>query len=226
MVAQSDHSTGTAIELSLPVANGRLFRHIATSDILDLLAANPHTRFSIRDLRRVTDHSASSVTDAVNLLEETDLLMVTYDGNRKLVQINRERLSRPDDPLLQIPQAEFREPVRTLIDRVTQELTDVRGIVLFGSVARGEADRRSDIDCFVLVDDEQAMAQQTVHNITSELSEQRFDGDRFKFQVLVESTTTAQRYGDRLREIFASSLTLVDSEILQQLKSEVLTNER
>ncbi|GAA0256835.1 nucleotidyltransferase domain-containing protein [Haladaptatus pallidirubidus] len=226
MVAKSDHLTGTAIELSLPVANGRLFRHAATSDILDLLAANPHTAFSVRDLRRVTDQSASSVTDAVDLLDETDLITITYDGNRKLVQINRKRLSHPDDPLLQIPQTEFRDPVRTIVDRITQELADVRGIVLFGSVARGEADRRSDIDCFVLVDDEQARAQQTAHEIASELSEQRFDGDRFKFQVLVESTDTAPRYGDRLRDIFASSLTLVDSEVLQALKSEVLTNGR
>lgn len=53
-----------------------------------------------------------------------------------------------------------------------------------------------------------------------------FDGDRFEFQVLVESITTARRIGDRLREIFATGLTLVDSETLYQFKPEVLTNGR
>ncbi|SIR67730.1 Predicted nucleotidyltransferase [Haladaptatus litoreus] len=226
MVAKSDRPTEKSIKLPLPVPEGRLFRHAATSDILNLLAASPHTALSIRDLRRVTEHSASSVTDAVDLLEATHLVTISYDGNCKLVQINHERLSHPGDPILEIPQAEFRDPVRTLVDRVTEELSTVHGIVLFGSVARGKADRRSDIDCFVLVDDEQALAQQTAHEIASELSDERFDGDRFKFQVLVESTTTAQRYGDRLREIFTTGLTLVDSESLQQLKSEVLTNGR
>lgn len=226
MVDKSDHSTGTVIELSLPVANGRLFRHAATSDILDLLAANPHTAFSIRDLRRVTDHSASSVTNAVDLLSATDLVTTSYDGNRKLVQINRDRLTHPDDPVLQIPQDEFRDPVRALVDKLTAKLSTVHGVVLFGSVAQGEADRRSDIDCFVLVDDEQALAQQTAHEIATELSDDRFNGDRFSFHVLVESIDTAQRYGDRLREIFTTGLTLVDSERLRQLKSEVLTNGR
>ncbi|MFT4921558.1 MAG: putative nucleotidyltransferase [Haloarculaceae archaeon] len=46
---------------------------------------------------------------------------------------------------------------------------DIRGILLFGSVARGKADRQSDIDLWVLVDD--AMGQQHAANkLSDELS--------------------------------------------------------
>jgi DNA-binding transcriptional ArsR family regulator len=135
------------LTLPLPVPNERLFRYAATSDILTLLANNPHTQFSIRDIRRATSHSPSSVTETVDLLAETDLVHITREGNKKLVQINRARLSKPDDPILQIPQAEFHDPVRALVARLRDRIDNIVGILMFGSVARGEADRSSDIDC-------------------------------------------------------------------------------
>jgi hypothetical protein len=94
--------------------------------------------------------------------------------------------------------------------------------VLFGSVARGAADRLSDIDCFVLVEEEQALAQQTAHELTSHLGEERFRGDRYTFHVLVESVASARKHGEQLQEIFAEGLTLVDSSALRQLKTEGL----
>lgn len=215
-----------SIDLPLPVPEGRLFRHAATSDILRLLAANPHAAFGVRDIRRATGHSPSSVTDAVDLLDATELVTVTHDGNRKLARINRDRLSDPDDPILRIPQAEFRDPVRALVDRLTDALAAVRGVVLFGSVARGEADRRSDVDCFVLVAEDRALAQRTAHEVADDLADERFGGDRYEFQVLVESPETARQHGDRLRDIFAEGLALVDTETLRDLRSEVLTDGR
>jgi len=52
-----------------------------------------------------------------------------------------------------------------VVDRVqatltdTDEVDDFLGIVIFGSVARGEADRQSDIDCFVVVDGNRTTAR-------------------------------------------------------------------
>jgi predicted nucleotidyltransferase len=212
------------LTLPLPVPNARLFRYAATDDILTLLANNPHTRFSIRDIRRATGHSPSSVTDTIDLLVETDLVKITRDGNKKLVEINRERLSKPDDPILQIPQAEFHDPVHSLIDRLQDQLDTIAGILLFGSVARGEADRSSDIDCFVLVSDEKATAQRIAHEVARDLEEERFDGDRYQFHVLVESTRSVTNIGERLREIFTEGIVLYETEQLQDAKDEVLTN--
>jgi predicted nucleotidyltransferase len=214
------------LTVPVPVPNNRLFRYAATGDILTLLANNPHTRFSIRDIRRATDHSPSSVTDTVDLLAETDLVQITRDGNKKLVQINRNRLTKPDDPVLQIPQSEFHDPVRTLVDKLRSRIDTIAGILVFGSVARGEADRSSDIDCFVLVTDEKATAQRIAHEVARDVEEERFDSDRYQFQVLAESVESVTNIGDRLRDIFTEGIVLHDTEELQTAKEEVLTNGR
>lgn len=224
MVSLREQAAGMELTFPLPVPNKRLFRYAATSDILTLLANNPHTQFSIRDIRRATDHSPSSVTDTIDLLAETDLVHVTREGNKKLVQISRERLSKPDDPILQIPQVEFQDPVRSLVDRLQDQIDTIAGILIFGSVARGEADRSSDIDCFVLVSDEKATAQRIAHEVARDLEEERFNGDRYQFQVLVESTRSVTNIGERLREIFTEGIVLYETEQLQEAKDEVLTN--
>ncbi|WP_135536408.1 nucleotidyltransferase domain-containing protein [Halostella pelagica] len=215
-----------SLELPIPVPSTDLFSHKCTGEILALLVDNPYTAFGIRDLSRATDHPHRSISSAVDDLEAVDFVNIEYAGRKKLVRITRSRLNKPDDPIIQIPQDEFHAPVRELLTRLTDNVDDIHGIVLFGSVARGNADRRSDIDCFVLVDGTKATAQQTAHELTSELSEEAFAGDRYKFHVLVESVESARRYGDRLREIFATGLTLKASETLTQLKEEVLTNAR
>lgn len=217
---------GASLELPVPVPSTDLFSHTCTGEVLALLVDNPYTAFGIRDLSRATDHPHRSISTAVADLNAVGFVEVEHTGQKKLVRINRSRLTKPDDPIVQIPQSEFHAPVRELVARVTADIDDVAGIILFGSVARGDADRRSDIDCFVLVEGTQATAQQTVDEIMSALNEESFTGDRYTFHVLAESVESARRYGDRLREIFATGLTLVDSETLTQLKEEVLTNGR
>jgi predicted nucleotidyltransferase len=223
METQSIQSVPT-LALPVPMPPSNLFAHNVTSEILTLLTDNSHIAFGIREISRATDHPHRSVSSAVDELETVSLVTTKYDGGKKLVQINRDRLRKPDDPVTQIPQSEFQEPIRTLVTRLTDQLDKVRGIVLFGSVARGAADRQSDIDCFVLVEEEQALAQQTAHELTSHLGEERFQGDRYTFHVLVESVASARKHGERLQEIFAEGLTLVDSDALRQLKTEVLTD--
>ena len=225
MGTESIHS-GTAIRLSLPISDEEVFRHAACGPILSLLADTPHESFGIRDLGRAIDRPHRSVSLAVDDLESLGLVSTTTEGRKKLVRIDPDRLTRPDDPILRIPQEEFRDPVRTFETALLEELDDVAGITLFGSVARGTADRRSDVDCFVLVESERATNQRRAHELARELGERRFDGDRYAFHVMVESPTSADRRGDRLREIFAHGITLYDDGPLGELETEVLTDGR
>lgn len=215
---------GTTVALSIPVAHPELFSHRAAADLLAVLVDNPYTGFGIRELSRATDYPHRSVSQAVADLEGVDLVTTEREGPKKLVRINRDRLETPEDPILSIPQAQFHKPVRDLRSELHDELEDVRGIVLFGSVARGEADRRSDIDCFVLLGKNQAIGQQRAHAVVETLQERQYDGDRYTFQILVESVETASQYGDRLREIFAEGLTLHETDALRDMKQEVLTD--
>ncbi|WP_317175833.1 nucleotidyltransferase domain-containing protein [Halomontanus rarus] len=211
-----------AIRLPVPAPNPELFRHKATNDILRLLLDNPYETFTIRELSRLTEHSTYSIKSAVDVLEGNGLVSAESEGNRRPVGINRTQVSKPDDPVLRIPQPEFHEPVRTALNRLDTELDGVQGILVFGSVARGQADRQSDIDLWVLVDSRSE--QHRANEIAKELGQERFDGERYEFQVMVESTESAHGYTDRLTDIFTDAITLEESEALQQLKEEVLTN--
>lgn len=225
MGTQSIQSHST-LALPVPVPPSDLFTYKATRDILTFLVDNPHTAFGIREISRATDIPHRSITSAVDELETVTLVTTEYDGRKRLVQINSERLCNPADPITRIPQSEFQEPIRTLVTRLRDRIDEIHGVVIFGSVARGEADRQSDIDCFVLVEKEQALAQQTAHELTSQLEEERFQNNRYEFHVLVESVASAHKYGERLQEIFAEGLTLIDSATLRQFKTEVLTSGR
>lgn len=225
MNAESDQFVG-GVTLPLPCPEGDLFRYSATRPVLHLLAEGRYDRFSLRELSRAVDHSLDNVRHAVSTLESAGLVEVQSQGNRKLVQIDREQLAVTSDPVSRIPQVEFQEPVRIALKELRERIESLHGVILFGSVAKGEADRRSDIDLFVLVEDQQAQNQRRAHDLADELGQERIEGDRYRFQVMVESLESASDYGPRLREIFAEGLTLHGSESLRDVRGEVLSNGR
>ncbi|WP_436908657.1 nucleotidyltransferase domain-containing protein [Halosimplex marinum] len=208
------------VELPVPAPEPDLFRHTATDDLLRLLFDNPYEQFTIRELSRLTDNAAQSVKRAVDVLEANGLVVVEAGGNRRLVGINRARVTKPDDPVLRIPQPEFHRPVRAALERIRDDLGEVRGALVFGSVARGQADRRSDIDLWVLAGDR--ADQHRANELAKELGGERFDGDRYEFQILVETPESARSHADRLEDVFTDAITLVNSDALRDLKHGVM----
>jgi len=211
------------VTLPIPLGEQRVFRNQATDDITELLYRNPHDEFGVRQLREVTGHGAQTVDTAIKLLEQVNLIQTRRAGNQKLISINRDRIHKPDDAILEIPQEEFRIPVKTFIDRVEKDQEDnLVGILLFGSVARGEGDRASDIDIQVIVEEELLESRRSVQDIRQEVEEQKFDGQRYELQVLVESVETAEDYGDKLHEIFSEAITLYRTDELDELRKVIL----
>jgi len=208
------------VGLPIPTPDPNLFRHTATDDLLQLLLDNPYEQFTIRELGRLTDNAAQSVKRAVDVLEANGLVVVEAEGNRRLVGINRTRVTKPDDSVLRIPQPEFQGPVRAALGRIRDELAEVHGVLVFGSVARGQADRQSDIDLWVLAGDR--ADQHRANELAKALGQKQFDGDRYEFQILVETLESARGHGDRLEDVFADAITLVDSDALRDLKQEVM----
>jgi len=210
------------VGLPIPTPDPDLFRHTATDDLLQLLLDNPYEQFTIRKLSRLTDNAAQSVKRAVDVLEANGLVVVEAEGNRRLVGINRTRVTEPDDPVLRIPQPEFHRPVRAALDQIREELDEVRGVLVFGSVARGQADRRSDIDLWVLAGDR--ADQHRANELAKALGQKQFGGDRYEFRILVETPESARSHGDRLEDVFADAITLGDSNTLHDLKHEVMSD--
>lgn len=162
--------SGTTLELKLPIGDVDLFRHGASEDILNFLALHPDIEVSTRRLAELTNFSEKATRSAVNVLEKTSLLETRRQGNRRLVSIARGSLSKPDDPIEQIKQPEFRLPTRIALHEIRKKLSGVLGVVLFGSVARGDANPQSDIDLWVLVEDDRQQQLHQANQLSKRLS--------------------------------------------------------
>ena len=213
-----------SIELQYPFPEDRVFRYQAMQDVLDVLIDQPYATYSMSELANLTGANQGTISKAVRLLSDLDVIETAQDGRTQQVRINRDRLTKPD-PVLSIPQDEFHQPVRAFLQQLQDGLDELVGVVLFGSVARGEADRTSDIDLLVIVDQDRTAARRTVQSVVSDLEDQRFEGNRYTFQPLVESTDSVQRIGYQLRPQFDDGITLVGSDQLSELRTEVYADE-
>lgn len=213
-----------------PADDAEVFRIGAADKILRVLVDAHEEEFTIPELVDVTGVTRSTVWRAVELLDGLDILDVRDTPQRKYISIDPDALQK-DDPILAIEQSEFHAPVRTFVENVgdaldgSDEVDRLVGIIIFGSIARGEADRQSDIDCFVVVEGDRTAARRLVSDVVSELRDHRFDGDRFEFEQYVESVESAMRAGGKLREIFDEGITIYEAEGLQDVRTKVMASE-
>lgn len=219
----------TALHVPFPFGEEQVFRYAAMEDVLELLIRNPFREFTVRQLREVTDNGSKTTTRGVDLLQQLKLVRVDESGRSRNVRLNRERAAIPDEPLFAIPQDEFREPVLEFAERAGTEVPSFSALLVFGSVARGEADRQSDIDVWLLVDDDDDLlqARRTATDIAVTLGEKRFGetGQRYEFEVLVESVESALSHGeadDGLEEVLTEGIEIEDSDTLERVKDVVL----
>jgi len=215
------------VEIRLPLPEDQIFRYEAMDDILEITAQNPAQEFSNRELQDLTGFGGPSVSKALSLLEALGLVIRRDVGRKTLYRIDETRLGETDDPLLEIPQEEFRTPLRAFVNRVSDELSVIDAILCFGSVARGEADRASDIDVFVLVDDDDELvnARRTISDIKRDLEERTFDGQRYEFEPFVESPESSRRRGEDLQPIFREGITLHATGTYEEVKRDVFGGE-
>jgi len=207
-----------------------VFRIGVADAILRLLADAHESEFTIPELVDTTGAARSTVWRAVDLLDSIGVVRIRETPQRNYVSIDPDRLQK-DDPVLAIDQSEFHEPVRTFVEEVrstvgeSDDVDELLGIVVFGSVAGGTADRRSDIDLFVVVDGNRTSARQLVTDVASELRERQFEGERFDFEPYVESAESARRAGSKLHEIFEEGITVYRTDKLRSIRKAVVTNE-
>jgi len=214
---------GSYVRLPVPLGDPDAFRYGATADILHLLVDNPEREFTNRELHRVTAKGLSSVNAAVDTLETLGVITVDRSGRANAVRMDSEMLVKSDDPVTTIPQSEYHAPVRAILTGLEERIGDDVGVVLFGSVARGTADRTSDIDLFVVVEEDRMQAQREAHTIEQEIADEQFDGDRYEAHIIVEPKESASDH-DRISDILAEGLTLRDSPALDSVKREGFEN--
>ncbi|WP_019991976.1 nucleotidyltransferase domain-containing protein [Natronorubrum tibetense] len=217
----TDTETGARVSLDIPAQDTSLFKSQAVHDVLSFSSRYHADEFSITELADAVNYSRPTITKAVDTLVANDLITDRRDGNTRLAQVNRERLSRPDDPLLQIPQAEFHTPVRTAVEQLVEQLDTVIGIILYGSVARGTADRRSDIDLWVLVEEDRMTNERTTNTIRQDLEDQEFDTGRYAYEIDVETLPAVPNYTIELQEILSDGIVIHDTEKFETVREMV-----
>ena len=213
------------ILLDFPFPEERIFRYQAMQDILHHLVNNPFEEFTQQELASIIDADVSSVSRSVELLEKLGMVTVS-DQRPARITIDMDHLQRPE-PVFMIPQSEFHKPVQTYLNELeariqeSEELDELVGVVLFGSVARGTADRRSDIDLLIIVDGDLTYGRRICTSLARDLEEKSFDGNRYGFEVLIETPDTAVSRGEELQGIFDEGLVLDRSDRLQELRQNI-----
>ncbi|QLK25330.1 nucleotidyltransferase domain-containing protein [Natrinema zhouii] len=213
---------GPTITLDLPVRDERLFGSETIDDVLLFLSRHPDDAFSITDLANAVGYSRPSVTKAVDVLSSTELVVTERDGARRMVCINRDRLHVPDDAYFQIPQSEFHAPVKAAAETVVDELESVIAVVLYGSVARGDADRRSDIDLWVLVLDDRMENQRRANRVRQRLENEAFDGSRYEYEIDVEALGAVPNYRTELRDVLSDGIAVYETDEFETVRNMVL----
>jgi predicted nucleotidyltransferase len=215
-----EHNKGDpGVTITLPIPSTNLFKHKATNDVLLFLSRHRFSEYTISEIATYTEQTEQSVKRAVDVLCENGLVKDSPEGNRRLISINRKGLSIPDDPYLQIPQTEFQEPAKAAVEELESSLDNIQAILLYGSVARGEADRRSDIDLWVLVSQDRPKEQRKANEVKKELEQRKFDGDRYGFDIDVESVSSIPKYTEEIREIVLSGITLYEKENFETVRN-------
>lgn len=211
--------------LDFPFPEERVFRYQAMQDILHHLVNNPLQEFTQTELATTTGADVSSISRSLDLLEQLGVVSVK-EGRPTKIQIEQNHLHRPD-PIFSIPQREFRKPVRTYLDELksqvaaSEDVNELVGIVLFGSVARGTADRQSDIDLLAVIDGDLTYGRRLCTQVAREVETETFDGQRYEFEVLVETPDSAVSHGSELAEIFDEGLILEHTERLGNIREKV-----
>lgn len=215
-------SDSTQVTVDIPLRDGRLFKSEATNEILLFLLRHHDESFSMTEIAEAVGYTRPTITKTIDVLSNNDLVIEERDGSRRLVQINRDRLTRPDDPYLEIPQSEFHAPVTAATEAIVDELDGILAVVLYGSVARGEADRRSDIDLWVLVREDRMGNQRRANQVRQSLEAGTFDDNRYAFDIDVEGLQAVPNYADELREILRDGIAVHRTDEFDTVRSMVL----
>jgi predicted nucleotidyltransferase len=121
-----------------------------------------------------------------------------------------------------IAQSEFHEPVKAAVDELTERLDGVLGITLYGSVARGDADRPSDIDLWVLTQGDRAPNQREANAIARNFEEEAFNGNRYSYDVDVEAVQAVPTYTADIRDIVVSGIPVHQTEDFETVQTLLL----
>ncbi|MBN2239888.1 MAG: nucleotidyltransferase domain-containing protein [Dehalococcoidales bacterium] len=115
--------------------------------VLGWLFSHPDERYFVRQLTRLLEEDSTNVSRELARLEKTGILVTTKDGNQKYYRANRKSPLFEELHGLAVKTAGVADTLRSAL---TPEQDRIRSAFIFGSFARGEENRASDIDLMVI----------------------------------------------------------------------------
>lgn len=216
---QSEHERDAEVSIAIPVpvTDSRLFGNKAIDDMLAFLIRNRRETFGVRELAEEIEHSRSTVSRAVDILVANGVIEEER-GTRRLVGVDHEQVSVPDDPVLEVPQPAYRPPVRAAVDALTRDLSGVVAVVLHGPVARGVAGPRHRIRLLALVDGEVRANSGRADRVASDLAARRFDGERYEFEMAVHDVATVSERNADTQRFLLDGITLYRTAAFEAIR--------
>ena len=118
--------------------------------LLGLLFMRPDESFHVREIARLTGVDAGNAHRALRRFEQAGLVTATRSGNQRLYQANRESPIYTELLGIVLKTAGLADVLRDALEPLAPS---IECAFVFGSVARGDAGSRSDVDLMVVVRD-------------------------------------------------------------------------
>lgn len=118
--------------------------------VLGLLFSQPERRFQSAEVIRLAGSGTGAVHRQLQRLEAAGLALATREGNQKYYQANRESPIFAELQGLVVKTVGIVEPLRAALARLADR---IRAAFVFGSVAKGRDQARSDLDLLVITEE-------------------------------------------------------------------------
>ncbi len=139
-------------------------------------------------------------------LENSNLILSERDGGKRLISINPACLEDDLDPFSEIPQSEYRPLIAKLVDELAKS-SHAKKVILFGAIARGEADRMSDIDLCIISENSEKM-QTLASMISYQCSAGEFFEHRWQVNIFVISSSELEEGRGFITDLRVEGITL------------------
>ena len=117
--------------------------------LLGLLYMRPDESFHVREIARLSGVDAGNAHRALRRLEQAGLVNASRSGNQRLYQANRESPIFAELQGIMRKTAGLADVLREALEPLA---SGIEQAFVFGSIARGEAGPRSDVDLMVVGD--------------------------------------------------------------------------
>lgn len=189
-----------------------LFRYGLIRDIILLVGKSKEKEVTISDIARGLglQPNTGNLRKAVKVVVDAGLLIERKSGRGRFLRIAPNITISPQNPYMQIPQVEYRDIVKTIVERL-KKLRGISRAIVFGGVARGTADRLSDIDVLV--------AAKTPHRITApiarimhECRSGRLLGERYSVNIKIITNHEIEHPKSFVQDALIEGITLYGSD--------------